>query len=320
MIDIMSMLRGLDPVVFFSIIIVFSLGILAKASDLLVYGISDYAKKLGISDYLIGFIVVSIGTALPELVASVTGASIGEGNIVFGTIFGSNMFKIPLLGALLIVVKKIKTRTDVGGAAPITTLFMALLPFLLVIDGALGRIDGVILLIAFMLYIIKLWQGEGEMGKLKEDVQLGKIWKDSIIFTGSLVALLLSARWLVFSSVAISNKFGISAYVIGLIIIGAGASMPELMVQFRSVKRHHQNMATGNVLGSIVANSTLVLGIAALVNPFNIAMSTIMLTFVFMMVGLLYTLVVMLKDEVTWKHGIVMVGLYMLFILLEVIL
>ena len=79
-------------------------------------------------------------------------------------------------------------------------------------------------------------------------------------------------------------------------------------------------MATGNVLGSIVTNSTFVLGVAALIAPFNISIETLILTFIFMMVGLLYTLIVMLKDKVTWKHGLVMVSIYVLFLIFEVVL
>src|SRR3989344_5217494 len=98
----MSMIDFLNanPLVFYCIIGAASLIIVTKSSDLLVYGISNYAKKLGISDYLIGFLVVSIGTSLPELVASFNAALLKQGEMVLGTILGSNMFKIPLLGIL----------------------------------------------------------------------------------------------------------------------------------------------------------------------------------------------------------------------------
>src|SRR3989339_2122627 len=96
--QLISHLIGLHPLLFHSIIAIASLTIITKSSDMVVYSISNYAKKLGISDYLIGFLVVSIGTALPELVASVTGTLSNQGLIVFGTVFGSSLFKIPLLG------------------------------------------------------------------------------------------------------------------------------------------------------------------------------------------------------------------------------
>jgi len=314
-----SQLINLDPLIFHSIIALASLIIVAKSADMVVYGISHYAKKLGLSDYLIGFLVVSIGTAIPELIASVTGTLVGQGLIVFGTIFGSNLFKIPLLGLILLIVKKIKTKPNVGVNAPIITLFIIALPILLSIDGGLSRIDGAILLIAFFIYIARLWHGEGQLGKMKEEIELKNVWKDALIFVLALTALLLSARFLVFSSIEISGILNISPYIIGLIIIGIGASAPELTVQIRSVFKHHEDIAFGNVLGSLVANSALVMGIVALIKPVSIQFNIIFLTSIFLIAGTIYTLTIMGKEEVNWKHGLILISFYILFLLAELI-
>jgi len=208
---------NLNPLVFHSIIALASLIILAKSADMVVFGISNYAKKLGVSDYLIGFLVVSIGTAIPELTASITGVFLNQGAIVLGTVLGANLFEIPLLGLILLITRKIKTRENLGMNAPIITLFIIALPILLITDGVLSKMDGVILLIAFLIYIAKLWHGEGRIGKMKKDIKLRLIWKDALIFSLALAALLLSARFLVFSSIEISTILNISPYVIGLI-------------------------------------------------------------------------------------------------------
>jgi len=308
---------SIHPLLFHSIIVLASLIIVSKSSDLVVYGISNYSKKLGVSDYLIGFLVVSIGTAMPELVASITGAMINKGEIVFGTVLGSNLFKIPLLGLVLLLAKNIKTRQTVGGNAPIITLFVTMLPLLLVIDGVLSKIDGAILIIAFIAYIARLWQGEGKLGKMKKNIELKNIWKDAIIFSLSLAALLLSARWLVFSSMRISEMLDISPYVVGLIVIGVGASTPELTVQLRSLFKHHENLAFGNVFGSLVANSAFVFGIAALIKPVYINPSSLITTSIFMFLGTLAALVLMEKENVNWKHGLILIGIYVLFLVFE---
>ncbi len=317
--ELLNQLNSLHPLLFHSIIILASLAIVAKSADLVVYSISDYAKKLGVSDYLIGFLVVSIGTALPELVASITGTMIGQGAIVFGTVLGSNLFKIPLLGLILLIAKNIKTKENVGGSAPIVTFFITILPLLLIIDGELSKIDGVILLISFFIYIARLWQSEGKLGKMKKNIELKNIWKDAIIFILALAALLLSARWLVFSSINISEILKISPYMIGLIVIGIGASTPELTVQIRSVLKHHKDIAFGNVLGSLVANSAFVLGIVAIIKPVLINPATILITSLFMIAGILYTSVIMGKEEVNWKHGLILILFYILFLFAEFI-
>ena len=318
--QLISQLIGLHPLLFHSIIAIASLTIITKSSDMVVYSISNYAKKLGISDYLIGFLVVSIGTALPELVASVTGTLSNQGLIVFGTVFGSSLFKIPLLGLVLIIAKKIKNKQNIAMNAPIVTLFITLLPLLFIIDGFLSRLEGAILLIAFLIYMARLWQGEGKLGKMKKSIEFKAIWKDGIIFSLSLAALLLSARFLVFSSIHISEILNISPYIIGLIVIGIGASTPELTVQVRSILKHHQDIAFGNVLGSFVANSAFVLGIVAIIKPVYIDASIIFITSIFMAVGTLYTLIIMGKEKISWKHGIILILFYLLFLLFEVFL
>jgi len=311
------MLSAIHPLLFYVGVIAASLVVVAKSSDLLVYSISNYAKKLGISDYLIGFIVVSIGTAIPELVASITGALAGQGSIVLGTVLGSNLFKIPLIGAILLVARKTKINENAVGNAPIITLLLSVLPILLIMDGSISRVDGAILLIAFFIYIWRLWNAEGRLGKIKKDIGLQNILKDSLIFIGSLIALLLGARWLVYSSITLSNMLSISPYIIGLFVIGVGASTPELTVQLRSIMKHHQDIAFGNVLGSIVANSTLVLGIVGLIQPFSIGFKTIMITAIFIVVGTLFILLIMQKKEVVLEDGLILILIYVLFMLFE---
>lgn len=312
-----TLLNNLPPLVFHSIVALASLIIVAKSADMVVYSISNYAKKLGVSDYLIGFLVISIGTAIPELTASITGTLISQGPIVYGTVLGSNLFKIPLLGLILLIVKKIKIKQNIGMNAPIVTLFIIIFPILLSIDGILSRIDGAFLLIAFLIYIARLWRGEGELGKIKEKVELKNVWKDALIFSLALAALLLSARFLVFSSVSISETVNISPYIIGLIVIGIGASTPETTVQIRSIIKHHKDIAFGNVLGSLVANSALVLGIAAIIKPIYINPLIILITSIFMFIGTLYILIIMGKEKVNWKHGLILISFYILFLLAE---
>lgn len=315
--ELISNFINIHPLLFHSIIALASLIILAKSADMVVYSISNYAKKLGISDYLIGFLVISIGTAIPELIASITGALVGQGLIVFGTVFGSNLFKIPLLGLILLITKNIKTKQNVGMSAPIVTLFIIILPLLLFIDGALSKTDGLILIIAFLIYIARLWHGEGQLGKMKKDIELKNIWKDALIFCLALAALLLSARFLVFSSIEISEILNISPYIIGLIVIGIGASAPELTVQIRSIFKHHQDIAFGNVLGSLVANSALVLGLVTIIKPIYIKPSIVLITSIFLITGTLYILITMGKERVNWKHGLVLISFYILFLLAE---
>ena len=321
MIDqIISQINTLNPLTFNIIVVVISLAMVIKSSDLVVYSISDYARKLGISDYLIGFLVLSIGTSLTELVAAITGATANQGGIVFGAVLGSSLFKFPILGLLLLISFNIKMKESIVSTSPISTLFVIVFPLILLLDGQISRSEGVLLIGTFFLYIVRLWRVEGELGKMKEDVKFKTIWKDVLIFSIALGVLLFSARQLVFSSISISQLLNISPYIVGLVIIGIGASAPEFTVQFKSIRKHRQNIAFGNVLGSLVANSVFVLGVAAVVRPIFIQSSAILMTSLFLIVGVIYTLVLMGKKNVNWKHGLVLVLVYLAFILFELVI
>ena len=302
------------PIIFYSIMCVLSLLIVLKASDLAIFGVSSYAKKLGISHYLIGFLVVAVGTSLPELVASITGALAGQTSMVFGTVIGSNISDLTLvLGIMVIVGGTIKLEHPIVSKTFFQTLALSALPIILVSDGALTRPDGIILLAGFGAYIASLWLKEGKMGKMKKDVKLKTLWKDGLVFAGSIVALLLGARWLIYSASQIAAIAGISPYVVGLTIIALGTSLPEVMVEVKSILKGISSLAFGDLLGSIVANSTLVLGLIAIIHPIEIAFNSIIFACIIMLATVILSLYFMTKKQITWKHGIFLVTIYVAF-------
>ncbi|MBW2985744.1 hypothetical protein KY333_00010 [Candidatus Woesearchaeota archaeon] len=309
-----------NPIIFYGIACILSLVIVLKSSDLAIYGISNYAKKLGISHYLIGFLVVAVGTSLPELVAAVTGAFANQTELVLGTVIGSNISDLTLvLGIMVLVGRKIKIEHPIVGKTFFMTLMLVALPLILVSDGALTRPDGFILLAGFAAYVASLWIKEGKMGHMKETVHLKHLWRDGLIFAGAIVALLVGARILIYSSSQIAAIAGISPYVIGLTLIALGTSLPEVMVEVKSILQGISSLAFGDLIGSIVANSTLVLGLVALINPIALDPWTIGLASAFMMGTLLLSLYFMTKKTITWRHGILLVSIYAVFFVMQFI-
>jgi len=304
----------IHPLAFYAFMSLAFLTIIAKAGDYIIFSMSDYAKKLGISDYLIGLVVISIGTATSEMVASVTGTLMGNSGIVFGTVLGSSLCKLPIIGLGFIIAKKIKIKKHFSGKTPKLALIIAAMPMILVIDGVLSRTDGILLLLVFALYLMTLWQGEGKLGKIKRDVSFRKIWQSALIFSFALAALLYSARWLVFSSLQISEILNVPPLIVGLVVLGIGSSMPELAVQIKSIKKKHVDIAMGNVFGSIVANSVLVLGVVAIIRPVSIDVMNLVLSSISLIAGLVYLAYLMKKGEANWKHGIVLILFYVLVI------
>lgn len=308
------------PMLFHIFIIAASLIVVIRASDLLVYGVTNYSKKLGLSDYIIGLIVVSIGASVPELISSIMGSILADSGIVLGTIIGSNVMGMTfVIGILAMVGKKIKVNYKLLHETEYLVTALCALPFLLLMNGILSRLDGIILIAAFMVYLIILWKKEGKMGRLKKDVKVKKIWYHSLVFVGSLMALLLSARWLVFSSSALSSMLNIPSYFLGLTVIAVGGSMPDITVSIRAILSGHQDVAFGDVLGSVVTKFTLFLGILALINPLTINPWYVINGAVFG-VGTVTLTYLMSKDKIlSWKEGTILFSLYFLFLGIEIL-
>ncbi len=311
----------MNPLIAHVLIIIASLAVLIKASDLAVYGISRYAKRLGISDYLIGLVVISLAASLPELVSSLNGAVIGDSGIILGTILGSNIAGISLvIGLLALVGKKVNLECKILKKTKTDIFLLVLLPFVLLIDSKLGRFDGMLLIIAYFIWLAMLWRREGELGKVKKDVKFKHIYRDGLIFIGCLVAILLSARWLVFSSITIARLLNVSSYVIALLVIGIGSSMPDLTVGIRSIIRNHQDIGVGDVLGSLVMKSLLFLGIIALINPIIVQWSIILNAAIFLILTTVLVLRFACQKTINWQKGLVLVGLYLAFILIQILI
>lgn len=308
-----------NPTLFHSIVILISLFIMFKAADLLVEGISDYAHTLGLSEAIIGLVVVAMAASAPEIVSSVTGFFSGQENVGFGAILGTNMVHVGFaLGLLAIIGGRTKLEAGIFSKNKLMLWVALMLPLLLGLDGEISRVDGVLLLVAFGLYLVNLWRREGTLGKIKKNVQLRSIWKDAFIFVGCLVAILLSGRWLVFSSVNLANSFNIPPYFIALTIIGVGTTMPDIAVELRSIMRKHEAVGLGDLLGSLMIEFLLFFGIMALISPLKVNVSTILNAFIFLAVSITTLMIILRGKYLTWKHGLLFIAYFALFLAIEI--
>lgn len=309
-----------NPILFNSLVLVASLYILFKSADLIVYGISDYAKRLGLSDAIIGLVVIAMAASAPEIISALIGFLAGEGSVGFGAIIGTNMVHAGLaLGLLCVLGKNIKLEPTIFTKRRLIMWLALMLPFLLVLDGTLNRVDGVILIGAFCAYLFELWRIEGTLGKIKKDVKLKTIWRDMAIFLGALAALLLAGRWLVFSSVQLANQFNIPPYFIALTVIGVGTTLPDLSVELKSIFSKHASIGLGDLLGSLMLEMLLFFGLLALFKPLTVNLSQVALSLAFLAATITLVMFWMNKKALTWKHGIALLGIYALFMTLEVL-
>ncbi len=322
-----------NPVVFNSIIVVASLFIMFKAADLLVEGISSYAHKLGLSDAIIGLVVVAMAACAPEIISSVTGFLSGQGSVGFGTIIGANMVHVGFaLGILALVGGRTSLEAGIFSRRKLLMWAALMLPmFLILIDViekylfnepnvfiGLSRLDGFILLGAFTLYITNLWRLEGTLGRMKKKVRFKTIWRDAFVFLGCLAAILLAGRWLVFSSVTLANHFSIPAYFIALTIIGIGTTMPDIAVELRSLFKAHAAIGLGDLLGSLMIEFLLFFGILSVIRPLQVDVASVANAFVFLALSITTLMLLIRGNVLNWKHGVLFLCYYVAFIAIEI--
>ena len=307
-----------NPLVLHGLVIAASFAILVKSADMLVFGIDGYAKRMGLSDYLIGLLIVSLTASVPEFVAAITGLVAGDEGIVFGTILGSNIAGITLvLGVFALVGRKIKLVNKVLAKMEVLLFFLIMLPFFLGADGTLSRLDGIALVFAYLGYATMLWMRESKTGHMRKNVQVKFFWKDALIFLLALGALFLSSRWLVFSSITVSNLLNIPTYVMAIVVLGIAASLPDLLVGIRAILEGDVGVGIGNSLGSMIVKMLLFLGIFALIRPLPVDFGLLKISIGVTIFSLALVMVLSERKEMNWKHGLFLLMIYIAYLLME---
>jgi len=305
--------------VFNIVVILVSLYIILKASDLVIYGIAGYAKKLGLSKYVAGLVIVSIAASMPEVISSLSGLLVGREEMMVGAILGNNMVHMALLiGIIAIVGRKIKFESGLLEKSKFLMWVILLLPLGLFLDGRLGRIDGLVLILAYGIYLGFLWKKEKRAGKLKKKVKFKDIWKYGLVFLGSLLAMLMAGRWLVIGAVDIATMLKMPTFFISLTVIGIGSAIDDFAIGIRSVLKGRQEIGIGDALGSILNELVLFFGIVALISPIEISLSTIWNSLVFLVLSISLVMLFLKRRKMGWKEGLLMIGIYGVFIAVEI--
>jgi cation:H+ antiporter len=270
------------------LILVAGLAVLTGGAELLVRGASRLASSLGVSALVVGLTVVSFGTSAPELVVSLTSALEGNADIAVGNVVGSNIFNVLLILGLsaaitpLVVAAKL-VRID----APIM-IGTALAALAMAWDGRVSRFEGALLtagLVGFMLFCIRGARKESAAVKAEFDEQAPqapvKRWVCVVQVLAGLALLVAGSNLFVDAATAIAKAFGVSELVIGLTIVAAGTSMPEVATSVMAAIKGERDIAVGNVVGSNIFNVLGVLGPTALVAQGGIGVAPAALAFDF---------------------------------------
>ncbi len=264
------------------------LAALIAGAQLLVGGARQLALDLGIPPLVVGLTIVAFGTSSPELAVSVQSAWSGQVDIALANVVGSNIFNVLfILGLSALLAPLVVARQVVRQEIPVM-IGASLLLFAITLDGGLGRLEGLLLaasLVAYTTFLVI----QGRRAGREEAAVAGvgpapapgsrRLLVQLALIGGGLALLVAGSGWLVEGAVALARQLGLSEVIIGLTIIAAGTSLPEVATSVLATLRGERDIAVGNVVGSNTFNILGVLGISALVAPVDLTVATSMLAF-----------------------------------------
>lgn len=257
------------------LIFIVAMTALIYGADFIIEQSERIALHYKISPFVIGATLIAVGTSLPEMAVSISASAKGSGDIAVANVIGSTIFNIALvLGAVFLISKKIKPERDLFAKDSAWALFPILVFILMAIDGQLNFVDGLLFIIMMFAYLVFLINSN-QVEEIDEELKKEKFaWaKTSILLLIGFVLTIVGADFAIESAGNIARSFGISEWIIGLFLVAFGTSLPELTISIKSALNNNADLAIGNIIGSNVANFTMVLGISSMVNPLNVDLS-----------------------------------------------
>ena len=310
------------------LLFVVGLAFLIIGAEALVRGASRLAGVLGISPLVIGLTVVAFGTSSPELVVSVKSALSGQASIAVGNVVGSNIFNVLfILGLSALIVPLVVSQQLVRLDVPLM-IALSVIVLILALDENFSRADGLMLVVGLVVYVwFLICQSRRESVEVRDEYakEFGterytkSIWGKNIgLVLGGLALLVLGSRWLVDSAVYCAQYLGVSELVVGLTVVAAGTSLPEVVTSVIAAIRGERDIAVGNVVGSNIFNIMGVLGLASIVAPTGIEVSTAVIGFdipVMIGVALACLPIFFTGGVISRKEGVLLLGYYVAYTL-----
>lgn len=301
--------------------------LLVKGADLLVSGASSLARKLNVSDLIIGLTVVSFGTSMPELIVNIMASVQGNSEIAVGNVMGSNVANLLLILGLTAVVKPLPIhRNTAYTEIPFSLTATILVGF--IANAALfndreelmiSREDGLLLLLffaLFMAYIFRVAKEENENLLPEETVMEMPVAKALALVLVGIAGLFLGGKWVVEGAIEVATIFGMSQSFIGLTIVAIGTSLPELVTSIIAAQKGNTDVAVGNAVGSNIFNLLWILGVSSVIRPlpFQVVNNDDILVLVFASSLVLFGLAVGKKDTIDRWIGALFLVLYIGYI------
>ncbi|MCH7552324.1 sodium:calcium antiporter [Patescibacteria group bacterium] len=312
--------------IFHVLLVIFSGFIMFRAANWLVQGIVKVAQYLRWSEFVVAFFIMAIGGSLPNLFVGLSSVAHGIPELSFGDVVGNSVIALTLVAALAVFVgSDLLAEGKLIQTSAFLTISIALLPLLLILDGELGRGDGIALIIIFFGYAAWMFSkrkyypqtlDENEKPPLKRfrSFLIGLL---QILIGGAL--LLVAAEGVVRSASFFAQEFSLPIAIIGLLGLGFMSALPELYFAVAAAKKGKSWIILGQLTGSVIILSTLILGIVAILQPIVITDFTpfAFARFFLILAALFFLIFIRTGRRITKKEALVLVGIYLAFVAVE---
>lgn len=324
-----------QPILLYAAVFISSVLLLFWSGSKLVKALMKIARYLGWREFVVAFFVMAIASSIPNLFVGINSAVNGIPELSFGDIVGGNIVDLTLAVALVVLIggRNLPARTKIIQNSALFTAGIALLPLILILDGSLGRIDGLVLILVFKFYVLWLFSREDRFRKAygfnhnhnnngapkKEFRRFIRFLKNLAKVVILLVLLLLASEGIVRSARVFSETLDVSISMVGILIIGLGSALPETYFAIASARKNQTDMILGDLIGSVIVCATLILGIVALIRPIEITdFSPFAIARIFLIVSALFFLTaIKTGKKITKKEALVLLALYIIFVLSE---
>ena len=301
------------------LIFIVSMGVLIYGADVIVEQSEKIALRFNINEFIIGATLVALGTSLPEMAASIAASLEGKAHIAVANVIGSNILNITLvLGVVFIISKSFNTGRDFFAKDSAWMLFPVLIFILISLDNVISRFDAILLLVLMGAYLLFLLKETQNMDTLEIDTELKDdtfVWKSTLLFLLlGFVFVVGGANFAIDSASNIAKSFGVSEWIIGVMMIALGTSLPELVVSVSAALKGKVEMSIGNIVGSNMANTTIVLSAAAFTNPLHFTLSDYIFDVTTMLVATLMLVFITANKLYNKSAGIALLVVLGLFI------
>lgn len=298
------------------LLLVLGFVLLIKGADYFVDGASSVAKKFRIPSIIIGFTIVAMGTSLPECAVSVTASLANNNALAISNVVGSNIFNLMVVcGASAIFAPLAIQKSTLLKEFPFSIFCALLLLVLGYTSFNLGRMEGIVLLVLFLVYLLwMIFSALKNRQEIDEDVNILPTWKCLLFIIGGAIAIKYGGDFVVDGASFIATKLGFSQNLIGLTIVALGTSLPELVTSIVAARKNEVDMALGNAIGSNIFNILLVLGIAGAISPVAFIMENVIDIILLTIMSAYVWILAWTKNHINKTEGISMILIYVIYL------